>query len=166
MEIGTAGLILSAIGTVTSMASASSAAKFRQAAAERERVANEENARRARLQAAQQEVDRLEAFRVNNASRRAQAAALGFDPTISRSFFAIMKNARDQHLEDLDRIRLAGLEGERRFLLSADAAGIEASRGGGLEVAAAFLKGAGSVLKDAKKEGFTFGNDEPDIMRT
>jgi hypothetical protein len=156
-EIAIASMAIAAAGTAASMAAAQNAAKFQKAAADREAMAAEEAARQVRLEAAQQEALRLQDLAAIKATQKAQAAALGFDPTQSRSFLGIVGDTERKGQKDIANIRLAGLFAERRYLLKASAADIEgqaATSAGKFNTASAFLSGAGKITKIRKNAGW------------
>ena len=148
---------MAAVGTATAVAGAQNQAKFAKAAAERDRIAAEEATRAAKLKAAQDEVARREAGRKLRATQLAQAAALGFDPTQSRSFLAIQRDSDRQEARDIENIRLNALIFERRSLLGADASDVRAqaaSSAATYKTVGAIASFAGSTLKAGKKGGW------------
>ena len=146
--------------TAMSMAAAKSAADFQKAAAERQRIEAEEQADLVRIEAFQAEANRLEALNATLNTQRAQGAALGMDPTVSRSFFAIVDKTRKGAAEDIDNIRLASLTGQRHFLAmaeAADIAGRAAQTAGLYKMGGSFLKGASAVYGIGDEAGWEWG---------
>ncbi len=127
--------------------------EFSAAAAERERIAAEEQAKLAKIQAAQQEAIRLEQLRKTKGQQLAAAAALGFDPTQTRSFYAIQTESERIAGKDIMNIRLMGLVGARRFSLTADAAKV-AGEGA---VVGSRLSAVGSLLNGASSSALKVG---------
>lgn len=133
------------------------------AIAEREAEQLEENAELAKIQALQEEEERLREKSRVKAAQLAQAAALGFDPHGSRSFLGIQAETDRVVSRDIDNIRLRGLVTVERNLFAADTArfsGQAARQAGNLKAFATILDGG---LKIARiKEKFST-DDEEDV---
>lgn len=142
MEAATAAMIFTGINTVVGFASSMSQAKYQRQQAALEAQQREENAELARIEALQQEAERERTLRRTKAQQIAQAAALGFDPLQSRSFFAIQRDTERTASRDIDNIRLNGLVTQSRELLSADSARLSGKAAG----AAGAFKAFGSIL--------------------
>ena len=144
-----AAAVLAVVGAVVGAIGAMKQGEFAAAAAEREAIQHEEQARLAKMEAAQEEVIRLEEARKTRTSNVAQAAALGFDPTQSRSFGKIQSEVERIADRDIENIQLRGLLRHRTEILNADASRTEgkaAKTGAAYSALGSLLKGASSSI--------------------
>lgn len=97
-------------------------AKFGRAQAEIKRVQAIDNANAAKLQAAQQEVERRREFEEIRSYNLNQSK---YDILSSPSFLALQTDNEGRLKDDITRIQLQALEQSRRFLLTAHSADVE-----------------------------------------
>lgn len=115
-----------AFSAVTTYQSQKAQGAFQEAAAEVDRVANEDAANTAKLQGAQQEVERLREFEELQQFNRNM---LKVDTYGQGSIATFQKRQRGALKSDLSNLRLQTLETERKFLLGAHSASIDAQSG-------------------------------------
>ena len=113
----------SAVSMMSSMGQAEAAKK----AAALERQQAEDDAAVARIQAMDEEAIRRKDLNATLASQRAQAAALGFEPSGSRSFMALQKDTEKTAERDITNIRFMGSYKNSRSLLKGQIAAAEGS---------------------------------------
>lgn len=148
----TIGLIVAS--TAVTVAGSMQQASYLRAQAELEAQQRQENADLAKIEAQQQEAERLRTLRRTEKQQLATGAALGFDPTLSRSFFAITRDTREIAERDISNIRLNGLVTQGRELLAADAARLSGKAGAAAAQTKAFasILGAGEKIYKVSKE--------------
>ena len=95
-------------------------AKFGAAQAELQKTQAIDNANAAKLQGAQQEVERRREFMAMSAFNKNKAR---YDYTSSMSFLALERDNQGRLKDAVSRIQLQALEGQRKFLLTAEVEG-------------------------------------------
>ena len=138
-----------AFSAIQQYKSQKAAAAFGQAEAELEGMVARDNAARAKLQGAQQEVDRMREF---EEARSYNLNVTQVDVHGQGSFLALKKQNLKTKDDDISRIQFQSLANQRNFLLGAHAANIKKDSFRYMGSQAAFAA-TGTLLKGAAKAG-------------
>ena len=152
--------VSTAFQAVQQYSAAKAQAKFGRAQAELQKTQAIDNANMAKLEGAQQEVERRREFEQMEAYNRNRAR---YDIRSSASFLALERDNQARLKDAVSRIQLQALEGQRRFLLTAHSAEIEGQafrhmgKSAWMGATGTLLKG-GSKMAMLRKPGSTGGS--------